>query len=172
MRKIGLLTLLIYLIQTVHGNDNNTLTTTNELFQLKLDDLVLVNTLAYNKSGNINALSWSLTYLPNASNATLQYQTQYYLLVAASVTTFQVWNGTIVRSEGKNQSEFSITQWNIAQLIPSTNIAHAVAVSPNGKWMALGMYINSKSICWAQQVPVLPIIFTSQFSFMNSAFRK
>lgn len=101
MRKIGLLTLLIYLIQTVHGNDNNTLTTTNELFQLKLDDLVLVNALAYNKSGNINALSWSLTYLPNASNATLQYQTQYYLLVAASVTTFQVWNGTIVRSEGK-----------------------------------------------------------------------
>jgi WD40 repeat protein len=145
MRKIGLLTILIYFIQTVQSNYGNTTTTktTNETNQLKLDNLVLVDTLAYIKSGNINALSWCLRSRPTASNTTVPFH-QNYLLVAASVTTFQVWNGTKTRN---NQSDATAIKWDIIQLIQSENVAHAVAFSPNGKWLALGSQNTQKYSC-------------------------
>ena len=145
MRKIGLFTLLIYLIRTVHSNDGSTstatttttTTTTNETQPLKLDDLVLVATLAYNKTGNIKSLSWKFNRRTSASNTTTTgvHHYHHYSLVAASVTTFQVWNG--IQQFDNNQSDASI-DWDIVQLIPSKSIASAVAFSPNGKWLALG----------------------------------
>ena len=141
MKKSILFALLIYLTRTVHSNDDDTTTTTtvNETNHRKLDDLGLVATLAYNKSGNINALSWSFDETSTASNTTEHYR-QFYL-VAASVTTFQVWNEIELSN---NQSDAS-TKWNIEQLIPSRNIAHAVAFSPNRKWLALGKHFLCSS---------------------------
>lgn len=151
MRKIGLFTLLIHLIRTVHSNDGNSTTTTtatNATHPLKLDDLVLVATLAYNKSGNINSLSWNFNRRTSSSNTTVHYH--HYHLVAASVMTFQVWNGI---QRDNNQSDVSIV-WDIVQLIPSKDIAHAVAFSPNGKWVALGTYYvcTSSSIFEVDQI--------------------
>ena len=147
MRKIGLWVLLILnLIPTVHSNDDNA-AITYEAYPPKLHDLVLVDTLVYNKSGNINALAWSLTNVPTATNTSQNYHHPNYFLVAASVTTFQVWNGTIPRKNDNNQSDASIIQWGIEQIIPSNNIGHAVAFSPNGKWLALGTYLEAETYC-------------------------
>ena len=148
MRNVGLLALLIYLIGILYSSGENTTTTNEAQYEIKLDDLVLLDTLAYIKSGNINALSWSLRYQQTASNTTQlhnHYPATYFVIVAASVTTFQVWNGTTITTSSNNKNDTnsssdSIINWGIVQLIPSSNVAHAVAFSPNGKWLALGKY--------------------------------
>jgi hypothetical protein len=156
IRRINLVLVLLHIrialcidanhstIPVVSRNRNTTTAS-----QLVVDDFVLVETLAYNKSGNINSLSWSSTTTGTTTGPNPMLQVQ--ILVAASVTTVQVWNGTtttttapptMARNDTDTATTTTATKWNLVQRITSQNIVHAVAISPNRNYLAFGTFGN------------------------------
>ena len=157
---ILLLSIILYHIVVVRcENASATATTTLD------KDLILTKTLTYNKSGNIHALSWSKrSRIPTnpspptseLNHSVIQYQ---YQLVAASVSTIQVWNITITKIRQTNSSSSTLhnettndeIQYNLTNLInqseidnntngTTASIIRALSFSSNGKWLASGTF--------------------------------
>ena len=102
---------------------NDTTVTTSTM---RVDDWVLVDTLAYNKSGTIHSLSWRLGDNNNSSSSSSSSST----LFAASVHSCQVWQQRVAGHDLMQQLPSNITS--------SSSLVRAVAVSPDGKWLAVG----------------------------------
>jgi hypothetical protein len=99
----------------------------------KVDDWVLVDTLAYNKSGTIHSLSWRLgDNNNNNNNNSSSSSSSSSTLFAASVHSCQVWQQRVA---GQHHHLMQRLPSNITS---SSSLVRAVAVSPDGKWLALG----------------------------------
>ena len=112
-------------------------------------DVVLVDSLSYNESGNIHSLTWRRT----TGNA----PSYNYQLVAASLSTSQVWNYTA--ASGSNSSAWKLDHildfFVVKPLNKSTETnVRAVSFSPNKRWLAIGMSasLSKRSLCLSSYI--------------------
>jgi WD40 repeat protein len=140
-------------------------TTTTTSAQLVHMELVLVDTLPNNQSGNIRSLTWSSRSLLSTTtegSTTDAVPYRYQLAAAATSSTIQLWNSTttttIPWTNDDNTTDSaaannSIQQWepvvdifDAASITNSSNgtihaaPVHAISFSPNGKWLAVGKF--------------------------------
>jgi WD40 repeat protein len=146
--------------------------TTTTSAQLIHMELVLVNTLANNQSGNIRSLTWSSrSLLPTTTEGSTTPAVPYrYQLAAATSSTIQLWNSTTTTTTipwtnddtttDAAAANNSIQQWepvvdifNAASVITNSSNGtiyaapvHAISFSPNGKWLAVGKFWISDDV--------------------------
>jgi WD40 repeat protein len=147
-----------------------TATTSAQLVHM---ELVLVDTLANNQSGNIRSLTWSSRSLLSTTtegSATDAVPYRYQLAAAATSSTIQLWNSTTTTIPWTNDNSTdsaaannSIQQWepvvdifDAASVTNSSNgtihpaSVRAISFSPNGKWLAVGKF-------WINDVDLLSL---------------
>jgi WD40 repeat protein len=139
--------------------------------QLVHMELVLVNTLPNNQSGNIRSLTWSSrsllsTTTEGATTDAVPYR--YQLAAAATSSTIQLWNSTTTTIPWTNDNHTDAAaaknnsiqqQWEpVVDIFDAASVTNSsngtihpapvrvISFSPNGKWLAVGKFWISDDV--------------------------